>query len=174
MTDSKTPETPKRNKPARERRSIKLILPDLQLRLICWFTAMTSIALVGQFLLFSSSLTRFAAQMPEGGPYLTSSMGELLFDVLIFSFGMLLPATLLIGIHATFRVAGPIYRFKEHLKKVAAGEFVGPCRIRSGDQLQDLCQLINDGIDRARRDGPQVLHPSSHETAAPAEEKQAA
>ena len=59
---------------------------------------------------------------------------------------MLLPATLLIGIHATFRVAGPIYRFEQHLRAVASGMHAGDCRIRRGDELHDLCDSINAAV----------------------------
>ena len=132
------------------KRAIKLPLPGFQLRLIAWFGALSALALLGQFLLISSQLSRFAHEMPEGGAYLFEHRGELLFQTLVFSFGMLLPITVLIGIRATFKWAGPLYRYHQHLREVAAGETTAPCRVRAGDDLQELCTLINAAIDTTR------------------------
>ena len=132
------------------KRTIKLPMPGFQLRLIAWFGALSALALLAQFLLLSSLLTRFAHEMPEGGAYLYEHRGELLFQSLVFSFGMLLPITVLIGIRATFKWAGPLYRYHQHLREVAAGTATGPCRVRAGDDLQELCTLINAAIDTTR------------------------
>jgi hypothetical protein len=48
-----------------------------------------------------------------------------------------------VGVLSTFRIAGPIYRFEQYLRQVVKGEAEGPCRIRDGDELWDLCDLIN-------------------------------
>jgi hypothetical protein len=71
----------------------------------------------------------------------------LLLEVLLFSFAVLLPSVLAIGVLLTFRVAGPIYRFERYLEDVAAGRDTGPCRIREGDQLQELCDRINAALE---------------------------
>ena len=165
------PSTPSSEPSARrrDRRSIKLIQPALQLRLIGWFAGMTAVALIGQFLLLSSRLTQFAAQMPRDGNYLLEGLNGLLLDILVSSFGMLLPAILLIGIHVTFRLAGPLYNFKRHLRAVADGEQIGPCRIRKGDQLQDLCALINAALERTRVD---AAHTAEAEVSARLHEKE--
>jgi len=150
----------------RERRSVKLILPSLQLRLIGWFAGTAATAFLAQALLLSSRLTKLVARMPEGGGEGNEGIGGLVRDHLLFSFGMLLPAVLLIGILATFRIAGPIYRFKAHLRAVADGVETGPCRLRRGDQLGDLCELINAALERARARGG--VHPDAVEASAPA------
>ena len=41
------------------------------------------------------------------------------------------------------RVSGPIYRIKAHMEAVAAGETMGECSVREGDQLQDVCRTYN-------------------------------
>jgi signal peptidase II len=68
---------------------------------------------------------------------------ELPVEILLVSFGMLLPLTIAVGILVTFRIAGPIYRFESYIKSVLRGEEVGPCRIRMGDEFQELCELLN-------------------------------
>ena len=69
---------------------------------------------------------------------------EILLEVLAMSFAFLLPMMLCVGILSTFRIAGPVYRFEQYLKEVARGEVSDPCRIRDGDELWDLCDLINE------------------------------
>ena len=92
--------------------------------------------------------------MPEGGTYLAAQLPSLLGSIALTAFLILLPATSVFGILITFRTAGPIHRFKQHLASVARGEQPGPCRIRKGDELQDLCDAINEALAQARREAP--------------------
>ena len=39
---------------------------------------------------------------------------------------------------------------REALQSIAQGEDVGPCRIRKGDELQELCRRINAAVDALR------------------------
>ena len=57
--------------------------------------------------------------------------------------GVVVPLTLGVGILASFRIAGPLYRFEVHMKQVSHGEDPGPCRIRRGDMLQGFCDQLN-------------------------------
>ena len=131
----------------RHPRRIKLIKPRLQLKLIGSFVGLSAISLLVQFLLLSSRLSETAANLPSGGNYLTRELPTLLLGILIFSFCVLLPASALLGILITFRIAGPAYRFEQHLRAVARGEDPGPCRIRKGDEFVELCQLINAALE---------------------------
>ncbi len=140
--------------PKRHARRIKLIEPALQLRLVLTFAGVAALALLTEFLLLAARLTSFAADMPSGGDYLASEMPGLLWGIVAFSFGVLLPTIIGIGILITFRLAGPIYRFKQHLRAVADGKRPGRCHIRKNDELEDLCELINLAIDKARQEGP--------------------
>ena len=71
--------------------------------------------------------------------------------ILGLSFGLLLPFTFAIGVLITFRVAGPVHRFYVYLAQVIRSEEVGPCRLRKGDDLQELCELINKATEPIRR-----------------------
>jgi nitrogen fixation/metabolism regulation signal transduction histidine kinase len=74
----------------------------------------------------------------------------MLVEALLVSLLFLVPMTVGVGILATFRIAGPIYRFETYLDQVARGEEVGPCKLRKGDQLQGLCEKINEALAAAR------------------------
>ena len=133
------------------RRRRKLIKPGVQLTLSGVFAGITILSLLLQALLFSSLLTSTAERMPVGGNYLIDLMPTLLLRSFLFSFGIALPLTLAIGVLATFRIAGPIHRFENYLRGVIRGGQLGPCKIRDGDALAELCELINDATAPLRR-----------------------
>jgi hypothetical protein len=136
----------------KERRKIKLIKPRFQLKLIGVFVGISALGFVLQSLHVAFRLSDLAASMPEGGASLMAVMPELPIEILIFSFGMVLPLTVAIGIFVTHRIAGPVYRFEQYLSSLARGEYLGPCRIRRGDELQDLCAIINQAVESLREE----------------------
>jgi hypothetical protein len=69
----------------------------------------------------------------------------------LFSFGIVLPLTIAVGVLATFRIVGPIYRFETYLRGVLRGDQLGPCKIRKGDAFGEMCTLINEVTEPARR-----------------------
>ncbi len=125
------------------KRRIKLIQPQLQFKLISAFVGMSALALTLQFLLFTSSLTELASELPEDGAALIERVPGHVQRILLVSFLVLLPLTFCVGVLITFRIAGPLYRFEVYLKQVIRGERPPDCRLRSGDELLGLCELIN-------------------------------
>ena len=130
------------NRPFVKRRQ-RLIKTRFQLRLIGIFAGIALLAQGFQTLLMASYLTNLAAEMPTGGAILAERTPHMLIEVLAASTLVLLPMILLVGISATFTIAGPLYRFGVFLKDVREGRESQPCRLRRGDQLQDLCEAIN-------------------------------
>lgn len=133
-----------------ERRRIKLIKPRLQLKLIGVFVALSGLGFLMQSLHVGLRLSELAANVPAGGPYLMAVLPELPIEILAVSFGMLLPLTIAVGVMVTFRIAGPVYRFEKYLRAVADGEEVRPCKLRDGDELLELCDLINEVTEPLR------------------------
>lgn len=138
--------TPSGNQ-ANKRRKKKLILPRVQLRLIATFALVAVVALVLQTMLFARDLAQ--ASDAQGGPLLESGL-EALTGSLTISLLVLLPLVTLIGVAATFRLAGPLYKIQAFLEKVRDGESPPDCCLRESDQLQDLCALVNE-VTRAGR-----------------------
>jgi len=139
--------------PPSYKRRIKLIKPKLQMKLVGVFVGLSALGFLLQSLHVGLRLSELAANVPEGGTYLMAVMPELPLEILLVSFGMLLPLTVAVGILVTFRIAGPIYRFEKYLESVIKGEEVGPCRIRKGDEFQELCELINQATVGMREHG---------------------
>jgi hypothetical protein len=139
----------------------KLPLPRLQLRLIGAFTGLSALSLALQFVLVSGRLSSLAARLPTGGEYLVDALPGLLLGAAGLSVLVLLPLTAGLGVALTFRWAGPLYRLHVHLKQVVEGSAQGACRLREGDELQELCVLLNDALaaERARGAREEVAAP---------------
>lgn len=136
------------------KRRKKLIQPRLQLRLIFTFLGVALLALLLQFLLFGATIAALASDLPQDGPVLLDRIPQYTLLVFGISLCILLPMTLCVGVIVTFRIAGPLYRFEQHLLAVARGEDPGVCRIRRDDELQDFCKTLNAALDRLRSARP--------------------
>ncbi len=132
------------------RRTVKLILPALQLKLIAAFLGLWVIALVLQYLLLMSVLSKAAGELPHDGLLLMDNLGPMLLRIFAISAGAILPLTFLVGMLVTHRFAGPIYRFQVYLKQVVAGQKPPDCKLRDGDELLELCALINQATAPVR------------------------
>jgi hypothetical protein len=133
------------------KRRKKLIDPSLQLRLTFVFVALTAMALLLQFVLFTRNMSHIALRLPNDGLVLVDEMSALLISTLAWSFLVFLPITFVVGVLVTFRVAGPLYRFRVFLNDVRRGARPDACHIRKGDQLQDFCDLLNTVTEPLRR-----------------------
>lgn len=147
--------------PEHARRTRKLIKPGIQLRLAGIFAGLTVLCLLLQWLTFSSLLANAASAMPVGGDYLADLVPGLLFRSLLISMALALPLTLLVGVHVTHRLTGPIYRFESYLREVANGTQLGPCKIREGDDFAELCAQINAATEPVRRRTVRPEHDSA-------------
>lgn len=126
------------------RRSKKLVKPWIQLRMMLMFLLATSTVVVGQAILIMFMLTRIATQLPNDGELLIARLQTdmwLYLGITVLFFG---PFMMLVGMLGTFRILGPIYRFELYLREIADGGKPADCRIRKGDLLHDLCDLINE------------------------------
>lgn len=131
-------------------RKKKLINSGLQLKMIAAFLFLSCISALFQVTLLNRSIMSLSSLMESDGDILLSEMPSLLMSNMILTLGVLLPMMLLVGILITHRIAGPIYRFEQHLEAIARGENPGACKIREDDELQSLCDTINRAVDQLR------------------------
>lgn len=134
------------NLPQRRNRLPK---PGLQLKLIGVFLALGMACTLVQFALLSRAATKLALTLPEGRTLL-GPVGDLLITQLAIAMALLVPLTVVIGAVVTFRVAGPIYHFETHLRALLAGRNPGTLKIREGDELGELCELLNQVLEGRR------------------------
>ena len=71
----------------------------------------------------------------------------------IITMVLLVPVTLVVGVLATFMVAGPLRCFERFLERVRDGEKPADCSIRKGDELGEFCELLNE-VTRPLREEP--------------------
>ena len=129
-------------------RKRKLIKSGLQLRLVTVFLVMGGLAALFQVLMLNRSILAVARRTGVSGAEFVEAVPHLLTINGLYTLGVLVPLMAIVGILATHRIAGPVYRFEKHLELLARGEKPGPCIIRKGDELQELCQWINRAAER--------------------------
>lgn len=129
----------------------KLIKPGLQGRLVGVFLGLFALSLFLQATLFMVRLTELADSLPEDGDRVLALAPGMVGEIFLLSTLVLLPVIAAAGVLMTFRIAGPTYRFERFLEQVVRGEQIGPCKIREGDELQELCELINQATAPVRR-----------------------
>jgi len=132
------------------RRKFRLLTPRLQLRLMAGFGGIALLALVLQFLLFQHAIGEAAVVMQGSDTAVVDRLTGELQTTLLISVGVLLPAVFAVGTSAVLRFVGPLFRFKKWLEEVLDGKDPGALKLRPGDDLQDLAQLI-DRIAAERR-----------------------
>ena len=131
---------------SKHKRRIKLIKPRLQIRLTMTFVGLAAMGLVLQFLLLMARMSKHSVEFPGEGSRLFDQLDSLLLNALLTSALLFLPLIFAVGILSTFKLAGPIYRFERFLQQVANGERGARCSLRKGDELQELCDLLNRAI----------------------------
>lgn len=125
------------------RRRLRLILPQVQLRLIISMAGVAAIAMLLEYVLLVRSVVELAVTLPNDSAVLMEGAPRSFAWVLAASLALLLPTLTVVALTVSQRFCGPIYHFERYLEKVVAGKEHGECRLRDGDDLQSLCELIN-------------------------------
>ncbi|MBI2561728.1 MAG: methyl-accepting chemotaxis protein, partial [candidate division NC10 bacterium] len=75
-----------------------------------------------------------------------SALGSRLWPAIFLS--MLLAAIL--SVFASHALGGPLYRLEAIGKRLAAGEFTAPIRVREGDDLQGMAAILDQAVGNLR------------------------
>ena len=88
--------------------------------------------------------------------------------VLLTLFVLLLPYFVYDTFRITNRFAGPMYRLHQTIRRLAAGESVGPIRFRDGDYWQDVAGDFNAMVEKLqeRPSGPVAVETHDEEPVA--------
>ena len=127
-----------------DKRKKKLIEPRLQLKFSLAFLSTALVLVLVQAIVVQFALQRVAARMPHDSELLQAAVPDVMMLCFTVALVVLAPLSLGIGVLATFPVLGPLHRFRSFLRQVADGSHPEPCRIRQGDELHDLCALLNE------------------------------
>ena len=126
-----------------QNRKQKLTNPSIQIHLVGILVGASVVAMLLQFLYLGARLMGRIGEIDGQVGDLANEVPGLLLQTFVFSLVVLVPVMFGLGIVITARIVGPLRRFENHLREVACGEEVGPCRIRRTDQLHSLCEAIN-------------------------------
>ena len=130
---------------ARYKRKQYIVAPKFQLRyigLILMLVFLTGI-LCSYVVYYTSMLLlgdKLANVYPQGR--LISIVNTVNLRIL-FSLVLVTPLVVVIGIYASHKIAGPIYRIEKYLGSMAAGDFSVPLTLRKHDELLSLADGIN-------------------------------
>ncbi len=129
-------------------RKKRLVQTRLQVRMTGAFLALSALGLVFQAFLLKRSLVAAGAKADSATELLQGLPTQLGVNVML-TLCALGPLMALVGIYITHRVAGPAVRMENHLREWIAGEQPEPCQLRRSDELQGLCDLLNDALSLA-------------------------
>ena len=81
--------------------------------------------------------------------------GSVSYPYMLFTLGgaiLSYSLMLLIGLYVTNRVAGPLYRLREHMEAFNRGEKIGPLETRSDDYVsKDLIEQYNLMMEKLKQ-----------------------
>ena len=135
-------------------RKRKLIEPRIQWKFAATYLQMAGIAAMVQSLVACYFLNRFAGELTHDGLAFRTELPVLLGKSFLVTFVLMTPMMLGVGIYSTFKIAGPIWRFRQYLTSLKSGEVYQPCTLRRSDELQDFCELLNDATAPLRVNEP--------------------
>lgn len=133
----------------------------VQLKVVMVFLGIGLISLVAQYIFSLYAVRDLLQPYPRFGAEFDRKLTSDLFMQLLTAACLLVPLTLSLGILVTFRIVGPAKRMEDYLNAVAMGDQIGPCRIRDGDELGDLCDALNRAVSRLRADAAAAQSPAA-------------
>ena len=101
----------------------------------------------------SRETSRLMLEFVESNPKLETKLSKIDNTALIKTIiAMIINAIVIsyIGIFSTHKIAGPIYRFKKHLKSIKNGNFLVKTKLRKNDLLTELADDFNQASESLR------------------------
>jgi hypothetical protein len=134
------------------RRKKRLIRFDLQLKVVFITLFVASFVLLVNFQLLLAALWSLSAKMVSSTrpDLLLDEMRSIIIQKFFISLGIAVPLGFCVGVLYSFRFSGPVWRFKQYFGEVIQGRWGRVCRLRKGDDLQDVCESINGAMDQLR------------------------
>ncbi len=153
-------------KPKTELRRSRLPNKNLQLRLTGLFVGMSAVGLATQHCLSMLALRSAVRSVPNVPEEFVTSLTSSLAGYAALTALVLFPLTIAVGVFATFRIAGPVYRIEQHLLSLSRGEDPGTCRVREGDEFQNVVDALNAAMEKLDvGESAATLSPDDRETA---------
>ena len=121
------------------------------LRVFAFTTAYVAISSVAVGVFYSALMgPLMAADLPLGaGRPLGVGQAVTVWATLMMGLSALFATTT--GLYFGHKLAGPIYRFKTELRRIAEGKPVRRIVLREGDEFHDVADVLNAALERVER-----------------------
>lgn len=83
-------------------------------------------------------------------PALTGSIQKNRSDLILFLIplqALFISVVFVLVIYITHKIAGPLYKLKDHLSKIREGEAIRPLTFRNGDYFHDVAEEVSLFLD---------------------------
>lgn len=130
------------------KRSQKLNKTALQVKMILAFLLVATVSALFHVYLLNRFALLAARRLPTDGDQMLALVPDMLTTSLLVTLAVLVPGTFLVGLLVTHRVAGPVHALERYLERHLEGAEQGPCALRKGDELQELCSLMNQALGK--------------------------
>lgn len=133
----------------KNKRSRKLIRYDLQLKVVLITLFVASLVLLIHFQLSLAALWTLSELVTQNTSVtvVLEEMRRSIVSKFLISAAMAIPLAAAVGILFSFKFSGPIHRFKLFFRDLVDGCWDRPCKLRKGDDLQDICDDINHAMN---------------------------
>lgn len=124
------------------KRSVFLINPRFQLRFSLIFAGLVFLS----SLIYPVIFMDFLSELGSKNPSLVENAGRAKQELLIYLVPIQLLFTLLAfiaSIFLTHKIAGPMYKLKNHLADIRQGEPIAPLEFRRSDHFQDVAEEVS-------------------------------
>lgn len=159
------------------RKTKRFVRADVQLRVVCIAIAVAAVVLLVNFQLCLTTINEVVSRLHEGTK-LALVAEELRHAAIMSAFisiGLAIPMAAAVGVLYSFKFAGPLCRFKRFFSELKTGRWDVSCKLRQGDDLQDLCEELNAALGsfqgflrenrQALENAREILRPSAAATA---------
>ena len=137
---------------AKYRRTQYFVAKKFQLRYVGVILLLVSLtAIVCSYVIYYTMMLtmgdKLANVYPQGR--LTAIVNMVNFRIL-FAMLLIAPVIVMIGIYASHKIAGPLYRIERFFESMAGGDFSMPITLRKNDELRSLTDGINKVVESVK------------------------
>jgi hypothetical protein len=133
----------------KNQRKQKLIRNDVQLKVVFITLFVASLVLLINFQLSFAALWSLQSEITANTSVtlMLETIRRSLVSKFLVTVAVAIPLAAAVGILYSFKFSGPIHRFKLHFQNLWTGRWDQPCRLRTGDDLVDVCDALNSAVD---------------------------
>lgn len=137
-------------KNTKQRLLIRVLFPRIQARFLTLTLAVIATSLLVNSGLVVWSLAGLARELPNDGALVQERIVPILLRDLVWALALTAPAFALLAMASLMGVIGPLFRMHRFLQAVVQGAHPERCQLRKGDELQEVCELLNRATEPLR------------------------